>query len=139
MGCGGSKIIQTDVMIQQCIDMLNQRPNIQKFRKNKHNSEIIEQVYNRQIFGGSIFLPVGSSNKRSARRDKENNLEKEIRESNVDYLYGGGYYVLKNVKVGHDEENGNQQHQGEEFMDIYILVETIQNMDEIKKLKVLNE
>lgn len=48
--------------------------------------------------------------------------------------------MLKNVKVGHDEETqGNQQHQGEEYMDIYILVETIQNMDEIKKLKVLHE
>ena len=89
--------------------MLNQRPSTQKFRKNKHNAEIIELVYNSQIFGGSIFFPVGSSNKRSARRDKENLLEKEIRDSNVDYLYGGGYYVLKNVKVGHDEENGNQQ------------------------------
>ena len=50
---------------------------------------------------------MGSSNRRSARRDKENNVEKEIRDSNVDYLYGGGYYVLKNVKVGHDEEHGH--------------------------------
>lgn len=59
----------------------------------------MEDAYKSSIFGGSIFLPLGSNTKKGEKRDKENNLQTEIRKTNVDYLYGGGYYVLHNVRV----------------------------------------
>jgi hypothetical protein len=54
----------------------------------------MEDAYKNAVFGGSVFLPLGSSTKKGEKRDKENNLQADIRATNIDYLYGGGYYVL---------------------------------------------
>lgn len=46
--------------------------------------------------------------------------------------------MLKNVQVNGEvhEENPDQ---GMEYMDIYILVESIDQLEEMKKLKILNQ
>lgn len=131
-------MVPTDVHVKECVEMLMRRPDLSKFQNNAHQLKNIENAYSSQIYGGSIFLPIGSATKKSARRDKENSLEKDIKAINIDYLYGGGYYVLKNVQVNGEthDENPNQ---GQEYMDIYILVESIDQLEEMKKLKILNQ
>ena len=52
----------------------------------------MESRYASQVFGGSVFLPVGYGDNKNAKRDKANRLELDIRGTNVDYLYGGGFY-----------------------------------------------
>jgi hypothetical protein len=47
-------------------------------------------MYQSAVFGGSIFLPIGR--KDSSIRNRENALLGEITSTNIDYLYGGGYY-----------------------------------------------
>ena len=59
----------------------------------------------------------------------------------VDYLYGGGYYVLHNVRVSKEEPQrlSNGGNSGVELVDIYMLVESIDRLDEMKKLKVIGQ
>lgn len=65
---------------------------------------------------------------KSGFRKKSNNLKREIENLNVEYLYGGGYYILNSVKT----IDGN-------YLDINILVETMDNLDRMKKLKIGDE
>ena len=98
MGCGGSKNVAIDTSVEQCLEMLSNRPVneffTEKFRNNSGQLRNMEDAYKSSVFGGSVFLPLGSSSKKGDKRDKENNLQAEIRATNIDYLYGGGYYVL---------------------------------------------
>ena len=139
MGCGGSKNIPIDNSIQQCLDMLSNRPVneffTQKFRNHAGQQKNMEDAYKSSIFGGSVFLPLGSSTKKGEKRDKENNLQNEILHANIDYLYGGGFYVLHNVRV--HKEDPEDDHEGVDYMDIYMLVESIDQLEEMKKLKIL--
>jgi len=64
----------------------------------------IEAAYSSQIFGGSALLPVGSKEKKSQKRDKRNPLEEEIKRLQINYLYGGGLYNLKNIQVLESED-----------------------------------
>ena len=119
--------------------MLSNRPAneffSQKFRNHAQQIKNMEDAYKSSIFGGSVFLPLGSSTKKGEKRDKENNLQNEINHANIDYLYGGGYYVLHNVRV--HKEDPEDEEEGIDFMDIYMLVEGIDQMEELKKLKTL--
>ena len=56
-------------------------------------------------------------------------MENDIRATNVDYLYGGGYYVIKNVVSQKYDEY-------EIMLDIYLLAESIDNLEDMKKLKL---
>lgn len=141
MGCGGSKNIKLDDSVQSCIDMLGSTPVSKhfahKFRANAHQLKTIEDAYKSRIFGGSIFLPVGSSGRGAEKRDKENNLQEDISALYIDYLYGGGFYCLHNVRVNPDGEEDPSD--GIQYMDIYLLVESIDQLEEMKKLKALND
>jgi len=144
MGCGGSKLKTIDESVEKVVDMLSNRPHndhfIHKFRANANNLKNVEDAYKSGIFGGSIFLPLGSASKRGEKRDKTNNLQNEIKACHVDYLYGGGYYVLHNVKVNREEPTEeNPADPGVHYMDIYMLVESVDKLDEMKKLKLLGQ
>ena len=103
MGCGGSKHVKLDDSVQRTIDMLGSAPInknfTHKFRSNAHQLRLIEDCYKSRVFGGSVFLPIGTNNRMGEKRDKENNLHEEIKGTYVDYLYGGGFYQLQNVRV----------------------------------------
>ena len=118
-------MIKTDEQIQKTLDLLGKRPDFKKFKGDAQAVKDIEACYSSQVYGGSAFLPIGSGDKKSARRDKENPLEGEIKSSNVDYLYGGGYYTLKFVKVD-----------GPVLADIYMLIDSIDDLEQMKKLKL---
>lgn len=65
---------------------------MKKFKANSKAVQDMESRYANQVFGGSVFLPVGYGDNKNAKRDKANRLELDIRGTNVDYLYGGGFY-----------------------------------------------
>lgn len=107
-----------------------------------------DSAYKSSVFGGSVFLPIG---KKNGKRDKRNPLEAEINDIQVDYLYGGGYYEIQNVRqepMPVEDEEAEEEQYGEEkeeqfeppeYWDVQMLVESVENAEELKSLKVLNE
>ena len=105
MGCGGSKMgAPIDPQVHACVEMFQRKPQIQIYKNDLHSLKNIEDAYSSAIFGGSAFLPIGSRNKQGSLRDKKNPLEEEIMKSQVNYLYGGGFFTLKWVKVSKEED-----------------------------------
>ena len=110
--------------------MLNKRPITKNYRHNLENLKIMDKLYSSNVYGGSIFLPVGSADRRAALRYKTNNLEEDLRAMQVNYLYGGGFYVISQVR--HNLKENIYSKEGALFSDIFIMVEAI---DDLKKLE----
>ena len=108
-----------------------------RYKKDQTILKNIENCYDSKVYGGSIFLPIGSSESQGADRYKSNNLEQDIKNMQVNYLYGGGYYTLKHIK--HNENEICNSESGATFSDIYILVESIENLEKMQKIKVVND
>lgn len=137
MGCGGSKQGLIDSSVQQCIDLFQRKPMLQSYKHDLNNLKNVETAYSSSIFGGSPFLPIGSKNKQGALRDKKNPMEEEVLRTQVNYLYGGGFYTLRQVQVEFAESRMSEK--GAAYMDISILVESIDELEEMKKYKVIND
>ena len=78
-------------------------------------------------------MPVGQPLPKESKkrpRNKGNNLKREIQKSNIEYLYGGGYYTLNGITSYSDPET---------FYDIQILVETVSDPLHMKNLKIGEE
>ena len=103
---------------------------MKKFKASDKAVKDMESRYSNQVFGGSVFLPIGHGDKPTAKRDKENRLEQDIKAVNVDYLYGGGYYTMKFVRVK-DAKDGRTY-----MADISMLIESIENHENIRALKI---
>ena len=85
------------------------------------------------IYGGSVFESIGSDARRGQLRHKNNSLEAELKSTEVNYLYGGGYFCLRQV---HDDINS---YLTQRFLDIYILIPQNEKIDELLKLKYSND
>jgi len=131
MGCGNSKP-SLDSSVYMCLEMLDKRPHevdfVQKFRAKAHQTRTMEELYASTVFGGSLFTPVGTSLKRGLQRDRHNNLRNEVCAQHIDYLYGGGYYVIHNVKR-HRQTSGDQEPTNE-YVDIYLLIDRVEQVRE---------
>jgi hypothetical protein len=97
----------------------------------------IDLCYASSVYGGSIFQPIGSSDRRGPLRHKRNNLETEIQNLPINYLYGGGFYTLKHVQ--HSENEVIDSESGAMFSDIFILVESIENLEKMQQIKVISD
>ena len=136
MGCKNTKMIPTDEHAKQCIQMLQKFPDTKKYKKDLDTLKAIDNCYASNVYGGSIFGPVGSSDRRGSLRHKANNLELEIKQLPVNYLYGGGYYSLKHVQHNQNEDIDSEQ--GAMFSDIFILVQSIGDLKKMQQLKVMS-
>lgn len=134
MGCKGSKMIPTDEHAKKTIGMLSTKPNTKKYKRDLDMLKAIDNCYASNVYGGSIFLPIGSSDKRGALRHKPNNLENDIKNLSVNYLYGGGYYELKHVQ--HNPNEDVESEAGAMFSDIFILIDSVDDLDKMQKIKV---
>jgi len=87
----------------------------------------MEALYSSNVYGGKVFSPIGRLNKGGefGKRDISNPLESEIEQQAVNVLYGGGFYILKNVKYAANI-----------YADIWILVEALDDPDIIKKFNI---
>ena len=61
MGCSGTKMVAVDQQITNCIDNLQKRPDLMKFKRDQTILKNIENCYDSKVYGGSIFLPIGSN------------------------------------------------------------------------------
>jgi len=71
------------------------KPDFSKFKMDEDSLQNAESAYKSNVFGGSVLLPVG---KKSGKRDKRNPLESEISAMQVEYMYGGGFYDIQNLR-----------------------------------------
>lgn len=137
MGGCGSKMKPTDEHAKQCVEMLQRKPQTKNYKKDLDMVKAIDACYASSVFGGSIFQPIGSSDRRGPLRHKRNNLENEIQNLPINYLYGGGFYTLKHVQ--HNENEVIDSEAGAMFSDIFILVESIENLDKMQQIKVISD
>jgi len=143
---------------------LNRTPDLGKYSANDDTLEASNKAFRSQVFGGSVFRPIGKKDSKLIRR--ENKLEEDIRKYQVNYLYGGGFYELANVREtpppmfenelankvfelgnalynawgGDDKEEEEETPENDVvFWDIKMLVDSIQETDDLKKLRYMNE
>ena len=119
-------MMPVDEQTKAAIEMLSKKPDTKKYKKDLELLKAIDNCYRSNVYGGSIFQPIGSNERRGALRHKANNLEAEIKNLPVNYLYGGGYYTLRHVQ--HNASESIDSDQGAMFSDIFILVESIENL-----------
>lgn len=117
MGCGNSTMLpMIDEQAQSCIDLLTKKPDLKVYKANATNVKLGEQMYKNEIYGNTVFHPVGrmKDGKIVGKRDIKNPLEEDIKKQPISILYGGGFYVLKHVKYAANV-----------FIDVWLLVESI--------------
>ena len=90
----------------------------------------IDKLYSSNVYGGSVFLPIGSADRRGALRYKTNNLEEELKAMQVNYLYGGGFYAITAIK--NDEKENPDSKEGALYSDIFIMVEAIDDLEKLE-------
>ena len=126
MGCGGSKA-KLSPSATLFMTMISSKPNLSKYAKNKENVKQLEKAIASPLFGGSVLLPIAAP---KGKRTKTNPLNDDIEKLNVEVTYGGGYYVLNNIKVSRDSLL---------FCDIFILVQNVQDVSVQHKLKMIHD
>ena len=135
MGCGGSKAYSAPTMA--FLLELKGKISLKKYQHNKENNKTMEKAMASDIYGGSVLLPVGEKGKK---RTKSNPLYDEICSMDkkaegqdhivMDILKGGGYYKLENVRM---DPTTN------EYADIYLLAESIQDGELRELLDEINQ
>ena len=108
--------------------MLKKMPDLSKYRHSKANALTFTKAWANPCFGGSVLNAVGTKTKPKSRK---NQLQEHITKSTINGLYGGGYYVIQKVQQFEDNESW--------FMDIYILVESVENFEHMGKLKKIQD
>ena len=96
MGCGGSQPVAKDQQVELCKNMLLRKVDTTRF-VNDENSRAYNALHSSDIFGGSIFEPIGNSTRRGNLRHKRNSVAQDLSRVEINYLYGGGYYCIRNV------------------------------------------
>lgn len=130
-------MVPVDEHTKQCVEMLQRKPQTKNYKKDLEMVKAIDVCYASNVFGGTIFQPIGSVNKKGPLRYKRNNLEQDIQGLPINYLYGGGFYTLKHVQ--HNEQEKIDSEAGAMFSDIFILVESIENLDKMQQIKVISD
>jgi len=94
--CGCADIrTPAEKQVQDFIKTLKSKPETKKFNYSKTNVATFTKSYASKNFGGSVFQPIGQLKEK---RTKKNPLENEIKNAQVNVLYGGGYYILRDVR-----------------------------------------
>lgn len=93
----------------------------------------MEACWANNVYGGSVFTPVGNYNKQGEERHRHNNLRNEMCAMHIDYLYGGGYYVIQNVKYRSTSGGQEDSHHN---VDIYILIDRVDHISEFLDRKI---
>ena len=114
--------------IQEFLLMLRRMPNLKRYMHGKERSVNFTKAWANPVFGGSVLQPLGVFKKK---RTRTNTLEQDIKQCKINALYGGRYYVLEKVQQFREDDHL--------FLDIYILIENIENTEHLEKVKKLND
>ena len=87
----------------------------------------LEKAIASPLYGGSVLLPVAAP---KGKRTKTNPLKEDIEKLNVEVTYGGGYYMLENIR---ESQNSYV------YYDIFMLVQNVQDVSVQHKLKALHD
>lgn len=99
--------------------MLNKKPDFRNYREDAQGLKNAESLWASQVYGGNIFGPTAKT--ALVARHVQNPLLDELKKQPVSVLYGGGFYVLKNVKYAANVH-----------ADIWMLIEAIDDPAMIK-------
>lgn len=88
-----------------------------------HNGHNLMEMWESKAFGGCVFNKIRKKDGGSI----TNFLSKKVKSYDIQYLYGGGYYILENLP---DPENN-------QILDVYILIEDVNKFDDMNYLKEL--
>ena len=108
--------------------MLSRAPDLRRYGLSKERNATFVRAWANSNFGGSVLNPLGAIGKR---RNRQNPLREQIKNAQINTLYGGDYYVLEKVQLYSDDTHY--------YVDIYMLVETIEDQEQLKLIKDLNE
>lgn len=106
---------------------------MKRYAYNKTHIATFTRAWSNGQFGGSVFRPLGSytPNKKgvlvASKRERTNCLEDDIKKTQINSLYGGGYYKI--MKVQQFKDNKMQ------FYDIFLLTESVENKEHLEKFK----
>ena len=85
-------------------------------------------MYKSDVYGGTVFMPIGRmKDGKNTKRESKNPLEEEIKKQPISLLYGGGFYVLKNIKYAANV-----------YIDVWLLVEAIDDAELMGKFNIYN-
>lgn len=139
MGCGSSHV-PVDTNIQMCKVMLKRQVDCSRFSGNGRTD--YNKFWSSEVYGGSVLEPIGEVNSqeavKAARRTKKNMLDELISKAEVNYLYGGGYYCLRDVIVEEQYYKG-EVYCGKLKADIYLLIEKHDDIKKLDQLKFLSD
>jgi len=83
--------------------MMYKYPSLNRYLYNKTHVATFAKAWSSGQFGGNVFKPLGSYTKnekgilRATKRTRTNLLEQDIKKSQLNSLYGGGYYQIMKV------------------------------------------
>lgn len=78
-------------------------PNLKRYLYNKTHVATFTKAWGNSQFGGNVFKPLGAYVKndkgvwKATKRTRTNLLEQDIKKSQLNSLYGGGYYQIMKV------------------------------------------
>ena len=115
--------------------MIKSKPDTKGFQKEKNNVAVFNRSWLSTVFGGPVVNPLGE---RGIRRTKTNPLNEVInggqdstKALQINWSKGGGYYILHKVREHRNDARF--------LMDIYILVESIDDLAIQAKMEEANE
>ena len=112
--------------VDEFLRMLSKQPDLSRYLQNQDRRTTFQKAWNSPVFGGSVLKPVGTLKKKNSR---PNSLEQSIKTLQIQSLSHGGYYVLEGV-----QEMAGDSHR---FVDIYILVQSVEDISALEKMRQL--
>lgn len=112
-------------------------PSMKRYAYNKTHIATFTKAWANGQFGGNVFKPLGTYTKNkkgvlvASKRSRTNVLEDDVKKSQLNSLYGGGYYQI--MKVQQFKDNKLQ------FYDIFLLTESVENKEHLEKFKKATE
>ena len=126
-GCGDNRTT-IEKQVDSTLYMLRRSPDLRRYGLSKERTDTFVRAWANSQFGGSVLNPLGAYGKR---RNRRNPLEEQIKNAQVNSLYGGGYYVLEKVQLYSDDTHY--------YVDIYLLVENVEDQEQLALITELNE
>jgi hypothetical protein len=106
MCCENKKLYDLGVDKEMFLQMLSEEPDLSKYQFwDQKTVKELKKLWKSKVFGGHVFQPVGEAPGTS--RTRQNVLQDQINLFQIEYLYGGGYYVLENVLIQNKDNYNN--------------------------------
>jgi len=107
--------------------MINKKPTMSKYGRDKQALKNIDQAIASRVFGGSVMQAVGS---KGGKRTKTNSMRDNVLTLNTQTMYGGGYYTMMNVRESADSQT---------CYDIFLLTDKVEEQEVMRQMKAIDQ